>query len=118
MSTSKSAKHHLTGDGSFQSKETRDNGLLAGLLSDLDHLLKDGSSADLHFLIEEEVVPAHRLIVLARCDRYRSKKRLKQPVSPEKTPLTIQLGKHFSASAVRDVVQYLYTGKVSYKFKT
>lgn len=87
--------------------------LLKGLQSDFERLLEDESSADLHFLIDQESVLAHRVVVIARCERYRKKKRLNQPPSAEDPPLSIQLGKHFSASAVRDVVRYLYTGKVS-----
>ena len=86
--------------------------LLKGLQGDLERLLEDESGADLHFLIDQERVSAHRLVVITRCERYRKKKRLNRPYTAESTPLTIQLGKHFSAAAVRDVVGYLYTGKV------
>lgn len=110
MSTTKD----MPRDTSFERWE-KDNILLKGLVSDLDRLLQDEASADLHFLIDQERVSAHRLVVIARCERYRKKKRLNQPVlSADNTPLTtIQLGKHFSAAAVRDVVGYLYTGKAS-----
>jgi hypothetical protein len=99
-------------DTSFDRWE-KDGILMKGLLGDLVRLLEDESTADLHFLIDHERVLAHRVIVLARCDRYRKKRRLNQPLTAENTPLTIQLGKHFSAAAVRDVVRYLYIGRVS-----
>ena len=108
MSTTKD-KHHAT---SFERWE-KDNILLKGLVGDFEALLEDESSMDLQFLIDQERVPAHRLVVVARCERYRKKKRLNQPASSADSPITIQLGKHFSAAAVRDVVKYLYTGKVS-----
>lgn len=108
MSTTKEKQR----DTSFQRWE-KDNVLLTGLLSDFERLLQDEASADLHFLIDKELVLAHRLVVVARCERYRNKKRLNQPLpNSADTPITIQLGKHFSAEAVRDVVKYLYTGKV------
>lgn len=107
MSTTKDKR-----DTSFDRWE-KDNVLWKGLLGDFERLLDDEASADLHFLIDQERVLAHRLIVVARCERYRKKKRLNQPLTADNTPHTIQLGKHFSAAAVRDVVSYLYTGKVS-----
>ena len=107
MSTPKD-KYHAT---SFERWE-KDNILQKGLVGDFETLLDDGSTTDLQFLIDQERVPAHRLVVLARCERYRKKKRLNQPLSADNTPVTIKLGKHFSAAAVRDVVRYLYTGKV------
>lgn len=110
MSTTKD-KQLLSRDTSFERWE-KDNVLLKGLQADLERLLRDESSADLHFLIDQECVPAHRLVVVTRCERYRKKKRLNQRLSAENTPLDIQLGKHFSAAAVRDVVSYLYSGKV------
>ena len=108
MSTSKD-KNHTT---SFERWE-KDHILLKGLAGDFEALLEDRASADMQFMVDEERVPAHRLIVVARCERYRKKKRLHQPLTADNTPVTIQLGKHFSAAAVRDVVRYLYTGKVS-----
>lgn len=107
MSTTKD-KHNVT---SFERWE-KDNILMKGLVVDFEALLEDESSMDLQFLIDQERVPAHRLVVVARCERYRKKKRLNQPLSADRTPVTIQLGKHFSAGAVQDVVRYLYTGKV------
>ena len=109
MSTTKDKQ--MPRDTSFDRWE-KDHVLLKGLLGDLERLLEDESSTDLHFMIDHERVSAHRLIVVARCERYRKKKRLNQPPTAGNTPLTIQLGKHFSAAAVRDVVRYLYTGKV------
>lgn len=97
----------LNRDSPFQ---PRDSALLAGLLSDLDRLLEQQASADVHFMVDHEKVTAHRLIVVARCERYRTKKRFNQ--QPDNSPLIIQLGKHFSAAAVKDVICYLYTGKV------
>ena len=111
MSTTKDKQHQPTRDTSFERWE-KDNVLLKGLQGDLERLLEDESGADLHFLIDQERVSAHRLVVITRCERYRKKKRLNRPYTAESTPLTIQLGKHFSAAAVRDVVGYLYTGKV------
>lgn len=110
-------KQHLSRDTSFERWE-KDNVLLKGLQGDFERLREDESSADLHFLIDHERVLAHRLVVVTRCERYRKKKRLNLPYTAdlENTPLTIQLGKHFSASAVKDVVGYLYTGKVSYMY--
>ncbi len=113
MSTTKVDQHHTT---SFERWE-KDNILVKGLVSDFEALLDDESTIDLHFLIDQESVPAHRVVVLARCERYRKKKRLNQP-SDINTPVTVQLGKHFSASAVRDIVRYLYTGKVSHSYAT
>lgn len=107
MSTTKDKR-----DTSFERWE-KDNVLLKGLLSDFERLLEDEESADLHFLIDQERVLAHRLVVVTRCERYRKKKRLNQPLTADNTPLTVQLGKHFSAAAVRDVVRYLYIGKLS-----
>lgn len=113
MSTTRT-KHLSSSSFSQQRRDQgKDSALVAGLLSDFDRLLENQGSADVEFLIDQERVAAHRLIVVARCDRYRTKKRLNKPPSNENTPLTIQLGKHFSAAAVRDVVRYLYTGKVS-----
>ena len=103
---------HLSRENSFQ---RRDSALLAGLLSDLDNLLDNQATADVHFMIDQEEVTAHKLIVLARCERYRNKKKFNQ--HSDDSPLVIQLGKHFSAAAVRDVVGYLYTGKVRHECK-
>lgn len=99
-------------DTSFERWE-KDHILLKGLLGDFERLLEDEASADLHFMVDHERVLAHRIVVAARCERYRKKKRFNQPPTAENTPLTIQLGKHFSPAAVRDVVRYLYIGKVS-----
>lgn len=99
---------------SRDSLQRPDSALLAGLVSDFGRLLEQQSTADVHFMVDQEKVTAHRLIVLARCERYRTKKRFNQQV--DNYPLTIQLGKHFSAVAVRDVVSYLYTGKVRKSF--
>jgi len=100
-------------DYSFQ---RRDSALLAGLLSDLDNLLDNQATADIHFMIDQEQVTAHKLIVLARCERYRSKKKFSQHADSN-SPIVVQLGKHFSAAAVRDVIVYLYTGKVKMPIK-
>ncbi len=108
MSTPNKTRH-LNRDCSFQRS---DNALLAGLVSDLDKLLKNQAAADVHFMVDhEQVVTAHKLVVLARCERYRNKKKFHQP-SSENSPIVIQLGKQFSAAAVRDVVGYMYTGEV------
>lgn len=90
----------------------KDHVLVKGLQGDFDRLLDDDASADLHFLIDEERVLAHRLVVVARCERYRKKKRMNRPLSAENTPLVVQLGRHFSAAAVSDIVRYLYVGEV------
>ena len=107
MSTSTNKGKYLSRESSY---ELRDGALLAGLLSDLDRLREQQIYADVHFVVDQEKVTAHRLVVLARCERYRTKKRFNQQL--DNFPLIIQLGKNFSAAAVRDVVNYLYTGKV------
>ena len=103
MSTTNKTKHLPT-------LQRPNSALFAGLLSDFERLLEQPAGADVHFMIDHEKVTAHRLIVLARCERYRTKKRFNQ--QPDNFPLVVQLGKHLSAAAVRDVVSYLYTGKV------
>lgn len=116
MSTTKQKdKQHAssrpTRDASFERWE-KEGVLHKGLVGDLQALLDDETGADLHFMIDHECVLAHRLVVVARCERYRRKKKLHQPPSAD-SPVTVQLGKHFSAAAVRDVVRYLYIGKVT-----
>ncbi len=115
MSTTK--ERSVSRESSLQRREgsERDGALLAGMLSDLKLLLEDEYSADLFFLIEHEVVRAHQLVVMARCERQQYNKLLERASVTEDhgtTAVTIQLGKQFSATAVRDVVAYLYTGKV------
>ena len=116
MSTTKDKQHHngIVRDTSLDRWE-KDHVLLKGLQGDFDRLLEDDASADLHFLIDEERVLAHRLVVVARCERYRKKKRMNRPLSAENTPLIVQLGRHFSAAAVSDIVRYLYVGEVSHQ---
>lgn len=81
------------------------------LIFDLESLSKE--ECDLEFVVDHERVRAHRLIVQARCDRYRGKKR-QWLAAADQAVVSVQLGKHHSPSAVRGVVKYLYTGQVGW----
>ena len=97
------------GSSSSLSEDPR---LREALVADLEGLLSDESTSDLEFIVEHgERVKAHRLVVLARCDKFRSKKSAWLNGKYEDT-VTIELGKPCAVEGVRAVVKYLYTGKV------
>ena len=85
--------------------------LTQALVKDLYTLFKDDSSCDLVFLVgvREERVPAHKLIVLARCENYKQKK--EEWLMTATRMIQVKLGKH-SKDTVKKVVKYLYTGEV------
>lgn len=84
--------------------------LREALFADLEAILSDESTSDLEFVVDQERVKAHRLIVLARCDKYKSKKRAW--LDDHQNGVTIELKNPCTVEGVRSVVKYLYTGKV------
>ena len=84
--------------------------LREALFADLEAILSDESTSDLEFVVDQERVKAHRLIVLARCDKYKSKKRAW--LDDHQNGVTIELESPCTVEGVRSVVKYLYTGKV------
>ena len=89
-----------------------DASLRESLLYDLEILQKDESTCDVEFVVGHERVRAHRLIVVARCERYKVKRGHWLLGDREGGVISIPLSKHHNANAVRAVVKYLYTGKV------
>ena len=84
------------------------------LVNDLETLFEDQSTFDLDFLVgvKPERVRAHKLIVLCRCEKYRSKKQQWfAPVTGHRAVATVRLEK-YDPKAVKSVVKYLYCGKV------
>ncbi|KAF8773482.1 BTB/POZ domain-containing protein 19 [Argiope bruennichi] len=91
------------------------------LLDDLQRLVEDRETADIVFIVGREEVPiyAHRLILRARCTSFQNVKRgeiCKVPGStvspaPPGTPTPIRLP-HAKPEVFREVLFYLYTGKV------
>ena len=99
--------------GSSSSLAAEDPRLKEALLADLEAILSDESTSDLEFVLEEERIRAHRLIVLARCEKFKSKKRAWLENRREEECVAITLEKPCTVEGVRSVVKYLYTGKVS-----
>lgn len=85
------------------------------LMRDLELLHDDGDLTDLEFVAgagkTERIIRAHRLIVLCRCRRYRSKKRQWLTTAAGSSPVTVKLERTDPETA-RRVVRYLYTGQV------
>ena len=79
------------------------------LVTDLEGLLKDQASTDLEFVVRGGRVKAHKLIVLCRCDKYKSKRT--QWCASEQRVVSERL-ETFGVRTVKSVVRYLYTGKV------
>ena len=79
------------------------------LITDLEGLLKDQASTDLEFVVRGGRVKAHKVIVLCRCNKYKSKRT--QWCAPEQRVVSVHL-ETFSVRTVKSVVRYLYTGKV------
>ena len=79
------------------------------LITDLEGLLKDQASTDLEFVVRGGRVKAHKVIVLCRCNKYKSKRT--QWCAPEQRVVSVHL-ETFSVRTVKSVVLYLYTGKV------
>lgn len=101
------------GSSSSLSEDPR---LREALVADLEGLLSDESTCDLEFVVEHgERVKAHRLVVLARCDKFKSMKSRWLDGKYQDT-VTIELGKPCAVDGVRAVVKYLYTGKVREKY--
>ena len=96
------------GSSSNLSEDTR---LRESLFADLEAIFSDDSTSDLEFVVEHERIKAHRLIVLARCDKFKSKRRAWMG-SQQPDTITVDLGKPCTVDGVRAVVKYLYTGKV------
>ncbi len=90
-----------------------DASLRESLLYDLEGLQKDESTCDVEFVIGHERVKAHRLIVVTRCERYKVKRGSWLLGENDRGVISIQLNKHHNVAAVRAVIKYLYTGKVS-----
>lgn len=94
------------------------------LLEDLQRLAEDRDSADLVFIVGREEAPAyaHRIILRARCASFQNVKRgevCKVPgstvtPSPPGTPTPIRLP-HSRVDVFRDVLFYVYTGKIALK---
>ena len=114
------SKNHVSKSPSPSSPKTnggkiephRDSKLKDCLVNDLESLLSDETTVDLEFVVGQHRVKAHRLIVVARCERYKSKKRIWLQNSGEHRVTTVQLSQLCSAAGVQAVVKYLYTGKV------
>lgn len=89
---------------------------MAGLSADLGSLLDDRETADVVFVVGSEMshVHAHRLILSVRCDYYRQRKYdlWIKPYSPM-APLSVKRPQS-TPSVFKSVLQYLYTGKVSF----
>ena len=96
------------GSSSSLSEDTR---LREALFADLEAILSDESSSDLEFVVGQERVRTHRLIVLARCDKFKTKRRAWMG-SQQRDTVSVELGKPCTIDGVRAVVKYLYTGKV------
>ena len=105
---SRSPSSSKAGSSNSLSEDTR---LKETLLADLEGLLSDESSSDLEFVLGHERIKAHKLIVLVRCDKFKSKKRTWMGEQRHNT-ITVDLGKPCTLDGVRAVVKYLYTGKV------
>ena len=97
------------GSSSSLSEDTR---LREALFADLEAVMSDDSTSDFEFVVEHERVKAHRLIVLARCDKFRAKRRSWMAGQQRGETITVDLGKPCTVDGVRAVVKYLYTGKV------
>lgn len=87
--------------------------LQESLVKDLESLLYDHSTSDLEFLVgpKRESVRAHKVMVLSRCEKYKSRKQQWLAGASEPKITSVVLEK-FEAKSVRNVVKYLYTGKV------
>ena len=97
------------GSSSSLSEDTR---LRETLVADLEGILSDEVTSDLEFVVEHgERVKAHRLIVLARCDKLKGKK-VAWMDGQRRDTVKVELGKPCTVDGVRAVVKYLYTGKV------
>ena len=79
------------------------------LVTDLESLLEDQASTDLEFVARGGKVQAHKLIVLCRCKDDKTKRLLRG--SAEQKVVSVRL-ENFNARTVRNVVRYLYSGKV------
>ena len=92
---------------------TESSELLDGLIDDLETLriLRSESTGDFEFLVgaSRERIRAHRLILLARCERFKGKKK-QWLTQTQPTPSMALEG--FTLPAVEAVVRYLYTGQV------
>ena len=100
------------GSSSSLSEDTR---LRETLCADLEGILSDDATSDMEFVVEQERVKAHRLIVTARCDRFKNKKRSWLGAGEQRDAaamVSVDLGKPCTIEGVRAVVKYLYTGKV------
>ena len=87
----------------------RNQRLLEALRIDWVKMLSDEQSKDLQILVgpaEEGVVSAHRLVLLARCEKLQ--KRLRRAGSS-----TLRFPE-LDLQATKAVIRYLYTSKVSY----
>lgn len=96
------------GSSNSLSEDTR---LREALFADLETILSDETSSDLEFVVGQERVKAHKLIVLARCDKFKSKRRSWMS-GQQRDAISVELGKPCTLDGVRAVVKYLYTGKV------
>jgi hypothetical protein len=96
------------GSSSSLSEDTR---LREALFADLEAILSEESSSDLEFVVGQERVRAHRLIVLARCDKFKTKRRAWMG-GQQRDTINVELGKPCTVDGVRAVVKYLYTGRV------
>lgn len=93
---------------------SEDTRLRESLCADLEVILSDESTSDLEFIVEQERVKAHRLIVLARCEKFRNNKGtwLGREQEQRDALVTVDLSNQCTVEGVRAVVKYLYTGKV------
>ncbi|PFX20726.1 BTB/POZ domain-containing protein 9 [Stylophora pistillata] len=89
------------------------------LLSDLQNLIDDRDTADILFLIgrEETAIYAHKLIMVTRCKHFQNRKRELWSSKSNHSQLTVRKP-DFRADVFRDVLKFVYTGKVEFHSRT
>lgn len=101
---------------SFSDKNTSWVGV-ESLLNDLYELVDDRETGDVVFVVgdSETSIYAHRLILIARCVYFRIRKReLWSKMYSPGSPFVVRKS-GFKPDVFKEVIEFLYTGKVSFQ---
>ncbi|XP_070570949.1 BTB/POZ domain-containing protein 9-like [Ptychodera flava] len=87
------------------------------LLQDLESLLNDRTTADVHFIVGDNEIPvyAHKLILSRRSRRYRYLQNDLMDQSGTHDTVTVIKLPQINAVLFRNVLRYVYTGKIELK---
>ena len=94
----------------WKTEMLRCDGLLcqSNLRSTVCSLLEDKESCDVMVVVEGHTLPAHRLVLMAGSEYFRS---LLGPLPPASQPILILAG--LTLAQVKSVLEYIYYGEIS-----